>query len=78
MQALRQIVNVQNNLFHVVLPSDFKANKVEIIIFPIEEENKPHRLKNSEKFSGAISKSTAEKLHKHLNEVHNEWKKDIC
>ena len=72
MQALRQIVNVKDNLLHVVLPTDFKADKVEVIVLPIEEQNKPHKLKNSERFSGAISKDTAEKLHKHLNEVHSE------
>jgi len=74
MQALRQIVNVKDNLLHVVLPNDFKADKVEVIVFPIKEQNK---LKNSERFSGAISKETAEKLNKHLNEVRNEWERDI-
>jgi len=75
MQALRQIVNVKDNLLHVLLPTDFKADKVEIIVFPINEQDK---LKNSERFSGAISKKTTEKLHKHLNEVRNEWERDIC
>jgi len=75
MQAFRQIVNVEDNLLHIVLPNDFKADKVEIIVLPINEQNK---LKNSERFSGAISKETAEKLHKHLNEVRSEWERDIC
>jgi len=75
MQALRQIVNVKDNLLHVVLPADFRAEKVEIIVLPINEHTK---LKNSDRFSGAISKETAEKLHKHLNEVRNEWERDIC
>ena len=78
MQVLRQIVNVKNNLLQVVLPIDFKANKVEIIVLPIEEQSKPSTLKNSERFSGAISRETAEKLHKHLNEVRSEWERDIC
>ena len=78
MQALRQIVNVKDNLLHVVLPTDFKADKVEIIILPIEKQNKLSKLKNSERFSGAISKETAKKLHNHLNEVRSEWERDIC
>jgi hypothetical protein len=78
MQALRQIVSVKDNLLHVVLPTDFKADKVEVIVFPIEEQIIRGKLKNSERFSGAISKETAEKLHKHLNEVRNEWERDIC
>jgi len=78
MQALRQIVNIKDNSLHIVLPVDFKADKVEIIILPIEEQNRPSKLKNSERFRGAISKETAEKLHKHLNEVRGEWERDIC
>ena len=50
-----------------------KANKVEVIIFPVEEQKEQSSLKNSERFSGAISKKTADKLHKHLNKVRNEW-----
>jgi hypothetical protein len=75
MQALRQIVNVKDNFLHIVLPDDFKADKVEIIVLPVKEQNK---MRNSERFSGAISPKTAEKLHKHLNEVRNEWERDIC
>jgi hypothetical protein len=78
MQALRKIVNVKDNLLHVVLPTDFKANKVEIIILPFEEQYTTHKLKNSERFSRAVSKETAEKLNKHLNEVRSEWERDIC
>jgi TolB-like protein len=74
MHALRQIVNVKDNLLHVVLPTDFKADKVEIIILPIEMQ---YKQKNSERFSGAISKETAEKLSKHLNEVRSEWEGSI-
>ena len=78
MQALRQIVNIKDNLLQVILPADFNAEKVEVIVLPIEEKNKSDKLSNSERFSGAISKETAEKLHKHLNEVRNEWERDIC
>ena len=77
MQALRQIVNITDNSVHVVLPIDFKADKVEIIVLPIEEQTKPSKMKNSEKFFGAISKETAQKLHNHLNEVRSEWERDI-
>ena len=77
MQALRKIVTVKDNLLRVVLPADFKADKVEIIVLAIEEHDKPNKLKNSERFSGAISKETAGKLHKHLNEIRNEWERDI-
>jgi len=78
MQALRKIISVEDNLLKVVLPDDFKADKVEIIVLPVEDHNKQKKLKNSERFSSAISKETADKLHKHLNDVRNEWERDIC
>jgi hypothetical protein len=73
MQALRKIVNVKNHSCNIILPGDFKADKVEVIVLPVEEQKEQSSLKNSERFSSAISKETAGKLHKHLNKVHNEW-----
>lgn len=42
-------------------------------------ENKPQKAhqKLSERFAGSISKKTAEKLQKHINEIRNEWERDI-
>jgi hypothetical protein len=78
MQILREIVNVKDNMLRVVLPADFKADRVEIIVLPVEAYNKEPKLKNSERFYGAISKETAGKFQKHINEVRNEWERDIC
>jgi len=77
MQALRQILNVKNHSLSIVLPNDFTADKVEVIVLPVEEPKVQSKLKNSERFSGAISKETARKLHKHINELHSEWDRDI-
>ena len=77
MQALRQIVNVKNHSLNIVLPKDFTADKVEVIIFPFDEIKIQPQISNSERFAGAISKGTADKLHKHLNEVRNEWEQNI-
>jgi hypothetical protein len=77
MQALRQIVDVKGNSINIVLPNGFKADKVEVIVLLIEGTKETPKLKNSERFSGAISKETAEKLHKHLNEIRSEWERDI-
>jgi hypothetical protein len=77
MKALRQIINVQNNTFNVVLPAGFKAQKVEVIVLPVDEPKTSRKMKNSQRFSGAISEKTADKLHKHIKEVRNEWKNDI-
>jgi len=78
MQVLRQTVNVSDNFLQVVLPADFKADRVEIIVYPVEDRIYGGKAKNSARFSGAISKATARKLHTHLNEVRREWERDIC
>ena len=76
MQAIRQIVKVKNQSCQIVLPDDFQAETVEVIILPVEEKEKKSALKNSQKFAGAISKETADKLHKHLNQIRDEWERD--
>ena len=40
MQAIRQIVNVKNQVLNINLPRNFKANKVEVIILPLDEKSK--------------------------------------
>ena len=75
MQSIRQIVDVKGNLLHLVLPSDFKADKVEVIVLPIVEQKVQNKPTNSERFSGGITKKTAEKIHQHLHETRDEWVK---
>jgi len=36
MQALRQILDVKGHSLNIILPDDFNAEKVEVIILPIE------------------------------------------
>jgi hypothetical protein len=77
MQALRKIVDVQNNTLSITLPDDFKGETVEVIVLSIEEPKPQTNLKKSERFSGAISKETANKMQKHLNQVSNECERNI-
>lgn len=37
MNAIRQFIEVKNNSFNVVLPDDFTARTVEVIILPTSE-----------------------------------------
>lgn len=39
MDAIRQFINVKDNTFQVILPDNFTASRVEIIIFPSEDED---------------------------------------
>ncbi|WP_125723345.1 hypothetical protein [Flavobacterium ustbae] len=36
MEAIRQIITVKNHSVTVILPDDFKADEVEVIILPIQ------------------------------------------
>ena len=38
MNAIRQIIEVKDRSFNVVLPEDFSAKRVEIIILPSDDE----------------------------------------
>jgi hypothetical protein len=38
MEAIRQIISVKDHSITVVLPNDFTADKVEVIILPIEND----------------------------------------
>ena len=38
MNAIRQIVEVKDRKINIELPENFTADKVEIIIFPVDEE----------------------------------------
>ncbi|TRX40028.1 addiction module protein [Flavobacterium restrictum] len=41
MNAIRQFIDVKNNSFNVLLPDDFKANRVEVIVIPSELDDVP-------------------------------------
>ncbi|MBF8457758.1 hypothetical protein IV494_11265 [Kaistella sp. G5-32] len=38
MNAIRQIVEVKDHKINIELPENFNADKVEVIIFPVDEE----------------------------------------
>jgi len=40
MQAIRRIVDVKNQVLNINLPKNFKANKVEVIVLPLDEKSK--------------------------------------
>jgi hypothetical protein len=63
MNAIRQFIEVKDNSFSVVLPKDFTAQRVEVIIMPSEEDfSIPQwhkdivleRIKNPKKFVDAF------------------------
>ena len=77
MQAIRQILNVNSHLLRIHLPEDFEANKVEVIILPLEEQ--PAKRINIANLRGTL-KLTNEQYNDFQADVHNSregWEKDI-
>ena len=46
MQALRQILDVKSHSINISLPNDFNADKVEVIILPLEEKTQKKGVAN--------------------------------
>ncbi len=59
MQILRQIIDVKNHSLFISLPNDFNADKVEVIILPIEEKKQNARIAN---LRGKLNLSDAQYL----------------
>ncbi len=38
MEAIRQIVTVKNHTINIILPNDFNADEVEVIIMPVQNK----------------------------------------
>jgi hypothetical protein len=77
MQALRQIVNVKNHSLSIVLPNDFVADRVEIIVLPVEE--KPLKKSTAPSHRGKLNLTNEQynDFQQHVNDSRNEWDRNI-
>jgi hypothetical protein len=48
MYAIREIADIENNLIKITLPEDFPSNKAEIIIFPVNVNQKKTKRRKPE------------------------------
>lgn len=77
MEVLRQIVDVKNHKLNILLPKDFSAEKVEVIILSVEEQ---HVKKNS--ISGLrgklkLTNDQYNDFQQYVNDSRNEWDRTI-
>ena len=72
MEALRQILNVENHLLQIKLPESFDASRVEVIVLAVDEE-KPRLQNPAAKFRGSLSKQNPTDIDKQLSDLRNEW-----
>jgi hypothetical protein len=78
MQALRQIVNVNNHSLNILLPNDFMADKVEVIVLSIEEQ-KPSQLNSVSSLRGKLNLTNEQynNFQQYINDSRNEWDRNI-
>jgi hypothetical protein len=77
MHALRQIVDVKNHSLNIVLPNDFAADKVEVIILSVEEQ--PLKNNNIASLRGKL-KLTEEQYNnfqQNVKDSRGEWDRTI-
>lgn len=70
MNAIRKLVDVENNLLKLKLPLSFKSKKVEVIVFPYPENEKP--IYDFSDVAGKLA-WTGNQL-KEQRRLRNEWK----
>jgi hypothetical protein len=77
MQALRQIVHVKNKALKIMLPEDFEAEKVEVIILTVEDEKL--QKKSISKLRGKLNLTDEQYIdfQKDVEKSRNEWEKNI-
>ena len=70
MQAIRQLINIQQLKGIVDIPEYFTGNQVEIFIFPVIEDSKLKSTFHPENFFGL---SHVDNIDKHVEAMRNEW-----
>lgn len=74
MNAISDFIEVKEHKIIYSLPPDFDAERVQIIILPMDKENnmlsKKNRIRSLRK---SISGKEAERLEAHVKEIREEW-----
>lgn len=77
MQAIRQIIDVKSQSLNINLPDDFKANKVEVIILPMDD--KQAKTKGTASLRGRLKLSDAQYIdfQQDVKNSREGWEKNI-
>ena len=77
MQALRQIVDVKNHSLNILLPNDFKAEKVEVIVLPVEKQSINRDSVSKLRGKLNLSDDQYDDFQKSIIDSRNEWDRNI-
>ncbi len=77
---IRTIVIPKNTDLHVSIPEEYIGKQIEVLVYKTDEINSTsNNLEEIRSLRGKLNLTAAEQadLQKHLNEIRNEWNKDI-
>lgn len=77
MEALRQIVDVKNHKINIVLPRDFSAEKVEVIILSVDEQHVKKNSISSLRGKLKLTNDQYNDFQQYVNDSRNEWDRTI-
>ncbi|KAB7727039.1 hypothetical protein F5984_22650 [Rudanella paleaurantiibacter] len=74
MQAISEIIELDGPTLHYTLPDGFEARRVQLIILPADEPERPAARPNRiRSLRGSINGVAADSLEAHLKAIRNEW-----
>lgn len=77
MQALRQIVDVKNHSLNILLPNDFRADKVEVIVLSIEEQTSKRNTVSKLRGKLNLTNEQYKDFQQYVNDSRDEWDRSI-
>lgn len=75
---IRTSVTPQQAFLNIAIPVNYIGKKVEVLLYAVDEilEDQP-KTQTMADFWNSISDETAAKLHNNVNQIREEWQKDI-
>ena len=75
---IRTSVTPQQSFLNIAIPQNYIGKKVEVLLYAVDEilEDQP-KTQSMADFWNSISDETAAKLHNNVNQIREEWQKDI-
>jgi hypothetical protein len=76
---IKTVVIPKGNKLLLSIPNDYIGKEVEVLVYAKDElkEEKSDKKVDIARFKGLLSKEEGEKFSKYLEEVRNEWDRDI-
>jgi hypothetical protein len=78
---IRTTITPQQQNISILVPQNYVGKKIEVLLYAIdellEEEEKKATPNNAAKFKGLFSKEEGEKFNNYINQVRNEWERNI-